>query len=279
MREHGAAPNRRPPADFPRRYGAWGAVAGASQGLGAAYARALAGRGMNLVLAARRMAPLEDLAEDLRARFGVEVRCTDGDLADADFLRRFSDTVASVDLGVLVYNAAHAPVGEFASLDPADIFRAVDVNVRGPVTLLRSVLPSMIERGCGAVVLMSSLAGNQGSPRLSTYAATKAFNRVLAEGLWHELRDSGVDVLACCVGAVRTPGYSTAAGREAPGTLDPDRVAEYALRALGRGPVATPGFVNRAATLFMTRILPRRAAIGIMAGSTNDLSQPKERKT
>jgi short-subunit dehydrogenase len=121
-------------------------------------------------------------------------------------------------------------------------------------------------------VLMSSMAGNQGTARIAAYAASKAFNRVLAEGLWEELAPRGIDVIACCAGAVRTPGYANTAGRDAPGTLDADRVAERTLAALGRGPIVIPGFVNRLAAALMGRILPRRAAIRIMAGTTRRLS-------
>ena len=85
-------------------------------------------------------------------------------------------------------------------------------------------------------------------------------------------------MVACCAGAVRTPGYAMTAGKDAPGTLDPDQVVEQALRALGRGPLVIPGFVNRAASVFMTRLLPRRAAIAIMAGSTSSLAPAKEAK-
>jgi hypothetical protein len=263
---------------FPDRYGAWALVAGASQGLGAEFARALAGRGMNLVLAARRKALLERLAEDLRASFSVEVRCLDGDLAAPGCAEELHAATSGLDVGLLVYNAAHSPVGDFAAADYADLMRVVDVNVRGPVALLRAFLPSMVARRRGAVVLMSSLAGNQGAPRIAAYAASKAFNRVLAEGLWHELKGHGIDVIACCAGAIRTPGYADAAGKDAPGTLDPGFVAERTLRALGHGPLVIPGFVNLAAYSIMSRLLPRRAAIGIMAGSTSNLAQAKEMK-
>jgi short-subunit dehydrogenase len=263
---------------FRNRYGSWALVAGASEGLGAAYAKALAGRGMNLVLAARRIAPLESLAQDLRGRFGVEVRPISGDLAEATFLERLGRELSALEVGVLVYNAAYAPVGDFAEADPADLMRVVDVNVRAPVALLGAVLPRMAARGRGAVVLMSSLAGDQGSPRLAAYAASKAFNRVLAEGLWRELRGGGIDALACCAGAVRTPGYANASGKEAPGTLDPEFVAERTLRALGRGPLAIPGLLNLVAFWLTGRVLSKRAAIGIMARSTRDLARPAGRK-
>jgi short-subunit dehydrogenase len=129
----------------------------------------------------------------------------------------------------------------------------------------------MIARGRGGVVLMSSLAGFTGAPHVAPYAASKAFNRVLAQGLWYELKPKNIDVLVCCAGAVRTPGYAQAADKDAPGTLDPDQVAERALRALGRGPLVIPGFVNRVADVFLNRLLSRKAAVNIMGASTSAL--------
>jgi hypothetical protein len=257
---------------FARRYGPWALVAGASEGLGAAYARALARRGLPLVLVARRRPLLDRLDDELRRSFGVDVRCLAGDLADRAFLETVRVECQGLDVGLLVYNATHAPIGGFTQLDPEDLMRVVDVKMRAPVALLRAFLPAMTQRGRGGVILMTSLAGNQGSPKIATYAASKAFTRVLAEGLWCELKDQGIDVVACCAGAVRTPGYTGAAvGKEAPGTLDPDDVVEQALRALGKGPVVIPGRVNRIASSFMTRLLPRRTAISIMARNTTDL--------
>ena len=105
-------------------------------------------------------------------------------------------------------------------------------------------------------------------------AATKAFGAVLAEGLWAELRGAGVDVLACVTGAVATPGLSATMRRHAPGTIDPDQVAEAALRALGRGPRTVPGAVSRLSATLMSRVFPRRAAIALMASASRDLTPP-----
>ena len=116
------------------------------------------------------------------------------------------------------------------------------------------------------------MAGFQGAPRLATYAATKAFNTVLGEGLWGELAPAGVDVLVSCAGAVRTPGYQKSAKGDAPGTLDAPVVAERTLDALGHGPTVVPGATNRVARFMLGRVLPRRAAISIMASSTKDLA-------
>jgi short-subunit dehydrogenase len=259
-------------AGFGERYGPWALVAGASEGLGAAFAQALARRGVNVALAARRRELLDALAKECRSRFGVETRVLAGDLGDPRFAEEARLAIADLELGLVVYNAAFAPIGGFADAAPADLSRVVDVNARGPVLLLRALLPAMIARGRGGVVLMSSLAGNQGAPRIAAYAASKAFNRVLAEGLWSELKPLGIDVVACCAGAIRTPSYSMSSAREAPGTASPDFVAEFSLRSLGRGPVAIPGLVNQIAAWTLGRLLPRRAAIGIMDGSTKSLS-------
>ena len=115
---------------------------------------------------------------------------------------------------------------------------------------------------------MSSLAGFTGSPGIAVYGASKGFNLVLGEALWHELGASGVSVLACCAGAVRTPSYIRSGRGRAPGLLEPAAVAEETLRALGHGPLVIPGRFNRFASIFLRRLLPRRAAIAIMASQS-----------
>ena len=257
---------------FSVRYGAWALVAGASEGLGAAYARALASRGMNLLLVARRKALLNVLVDELHRNFGVEARGLEADLGAPDFVEKIEEAAAGLDLGLVVYNAAYAPMGRFPEMDSSDLSRVIDVNVRAPMLLARAVLPAMAAKGRGALILMSSLAGNQGSPGIAAYAASKAFNKVLAESLWGELRPRGVDVLVCTAGAILTPNYKSSSSKPAPGAVTPELVAESALRSLGRGPVVVPGFVSRLAAVFMGRLLPKRAAIGIMGGSTNALT-------
>ncbi len=264
---------------FHERYGTWGLIAGASEGLGAAFARALSGRGVSLVLVARRKEPLESLAEELREEYGVEARCLQGDLASNSFLDEVMRECQDLDLGVVVCNAAQAPIGDFVTRDVEDLERVVDVNVRAPLLLLRGLLPGMVTRGRGAVILMTSMTGHLGTPRIAGYAASKAFLRILAESLWYELKGKGIDVLACSCGAVKTPGYATAAGKEAPGTLSADRVAKKALWALGDGPVVMPGFINKLATITLSRLMPKRAAIAILAGSTRTLAEVKDTKS
>ena len=258
------------PPSFVTKYGPWAVVAGASEGLGAAFAEALAARGVNLLLLARRADLLEGVAAKLRAN--VQVRTEVCDLAQSDLPTALDALTAPLDIGLAIYNAAYAPVGELHTRSIADLLQVIDVNVRGPLIFARTLAPRMVARGRGGLVLMSSLAGFQGAPRLAAYAASKAFNIVLGESLWSELRPHGVDVVVSSAGAVRTPGYATAAKSDAPGTLDAAVVAEQTLDALGHGPIVVPGATNKLARFVMGRVLPRRTAIGIMARSTKELS-------
>lgn len=257
---------------FATRYGPWAVIAGASEGLGAAFAASLAARGLHLLLLARRAELLAAVAERLRASHPVEVRTAACDLARPDLAAALTELTAGLDVGLAVYNAAFAPVGDALDRPLDDLLRAVDVNVRGPLVFARTLAPGLVARGRGGVVLMSSMAGFQGSPRIATYAATKAFNIVLGEGLWAELAPRGVDALVSCAGAIRTPGYAKSAKGDAPGTLDADAVAEQTLDALGRGPLVVPGATNRLARFVLGRVLPRRAAVAVMARSTKDLT-------
>ena len=252
---------------FPERFGRWAVIAGASEGLGAAFAEALAARGLNLVLLARRQALLDTLAADLRAKHRVEVRAVACDLSDVSFAEALSETCAELDVGVAVYNAAFSLVAPLLDRPREEALRVVDVNVRGPVLFSHAVLPAMVARGRGALVLMSSLAGFQGTPKLAAYAASKAFNTVFAESLWAELRPKGVDVLASCAGAIRTPGFAKALKKDAPGTLDAAEVVARTLDAIGRGPIVIPGWINVLANFFLRRLVTRRTAVNIMERS------------
>jgi len=256
---------------FASKYGPWAIVAGASEGLGAAFAAALAARGVHLLLLARRPEVLQSVAERLRASSGIEVRTEACDLARPDLPAALEALTAGLDIGLGVYNAAFAPVGEFAARPLDDLIRVVDVNVRGPLVFARTLAPVLIARGSGGIVLMSSLAGLQGATRIAAYAASKSFNTILGEGLWRELRPHGVDVVVACAGGIRTPAYAAAASREAMGTLDADVIAEATLAALGRGPVVVPGAVNKLARFVLSRMLSRRAAIATFARSTKEL--------
>ena len=118
---------------------------------------------------------------------------------------------------------------------------------------------------------MTSLAASQGGPLVVSYAASKAFNLVLAEGLWAELGPHGVDVVACRAGATKTPGYAASRPKKSIRLMEPEAVVEQTLHALGRQPSLVPGALNSLAAFFLVRVFPRRTAIWVMGRATRQL--------
>jgi short-subunit dehydrogenase len=256
---------------FKMKYGPYALICGASEGLGAAYAEALAKRGLHLVLIARRKKVLEIFAQELKEKYPVEVIYAPMDLSNHETVKNLVCAL-EVPIGLLVYNAAYCPIGLFEKMTEAQLAQVVAVNVSSPLLLVKLFSERLIKNRGGGIILMSSLAGTQGSPKLAAYAASKAFNAILAEGLWQELKPRGIDVIASCAGAVLTPGYRQARQARAPGTLPAAAVAEKTLNMLGKGPIVVPGGVNKAARFLLTRVLPRKLAIAIMSKNTGALS-------
>ncbi len=246
-------------------------MAGASLGLGAEYARQLASRGLNLVLVAWPADGLEELGRQLESEHGIETRCVVLDLADRAETGRLAETSRDLEIGLVVYNAAQARVGPFLDGAAEANLRSVDVNCAGPVLLAHAFAGPMVQRGRGGIILMSSLSAFQGTALVATYAATKAFNLILGEALWEELRGSGVDVLVVCPGATRTPGWEQSRARTggllSPPVMEPGPVVGEALDALGRRPLVIAGRSNRLVGFFLNRLLPRRTAVGLMGRS------------
>ncbi|HEY5158308.1 MAG TPA: SDR family NAD(P)-dependent oxidoreductase [Anaerolineales bacterium] len=262
-------PKQHPASEqFLQSYGPWAVVAGASEGLGAAYAEALARLGLHLLLVARRSELLQTLAARLSAAYGVQVRSLSLDLALQDSAARITHATQDLPVGLLVYNAAFSAVGAFLEHPLDEHLREVDTNVRTPLALLNTFGDRMVKAGHGGIILMSSLSAFQGSAYVANYSATKAYNFVLAEGLWEEWRRGGVDVLACIAGAIRTPNFLASAprptGRISDATIQAETVVTEALAALGLRPTVIPGRLNRLSSFVMRRLLSRRLTITIM---------------
>ena len=129
------------------------------------------------------------------------------DLAAPDATQQIIDALGDMAIDFMVYNAALSYIGPYLATDLSTHSAIARVNMLTPMAMLHYFGGKMLEGRRGGIVLMSSIAGFQGSGFLATYAATKAFNRVLAEGLWYEWQPKGVDIIACCAGATRTPNY------------------------------------------------------------------------
>ena len=253
---------------FGERYGPWALVAGASDGIGEAFARRIAQAGINVVLLARRAALLQSLASELRQQFGVATRELVVDLTADGLLPAVREATDDLEVGLLVYNAGAAHGAEhFLDRTAEAALSMVALNCRGPVLLAHHFGARMRERRRGGIVLLSSLAALSGSAHIAVYCATKSFDMVLAEGLWHELKPVGVDAMCLVVGATLTPSMLASRGsfRDYPGIMQPADVAGEGLGFLGRGPVWVAGAHNRAV---LSAMLP-----GSRVAAINGLSQ------
>jgi short-subunit dehydrogenase len=256
---------------FKDKYGNTALVAGASEGLGAAYAHALAARGLSLVLVARRKKLLEETAVQIEKQHGVKVQAVVCDLADADAVDKIQAAIGDTHISFLVYNAALSYIGPFLSTGAATHTNIAKVNMVTQLTVLHHFGGKMAEQRKGGIVIMTSIAGLQGSGYLSTYAATKAFNRVLAEGLWYEWKPKGIDVIACCAGAIATPNYINTNPAKAsamqPKEQLPEEVVEECLRKIGRTPFFISGTGNKLVSFLMQHIFNRKQAVNMMGAS------------
>jgi short-subunit dehydrogenase len=257
---------------FRDRYGAWALVAGASDGIGEAFARGAAERGVNVLLLARREALLERLAGEIRAAYGVEARPLVADLTALDLAARVEAGTRGLEIGLLVYNAgAVHGVGAFHEQPLAHAQQLVALNCTGPVLLAHRLGAAMRARRRGGIVLVTSMVALSGSAHVAAYAASKAFDWILAQSLWHELKPHGVDALAAVVGMTKTPSLlasrpSFPAGVPA---MEPAEVAPGALDFLGRGPVWFAGR-NGAAAKGLAG-LPRPQLVDTMSRLTASL--------
>jgi short-subunit dehydrogenase len=248
--------------DYAKRYGQWAVITGATAGIGLEFARALAGRGVSCVLAARRPDRLEMLADELKAAHGVDARVVAVDLASDDGPDQLADAVADLDIGMLISNAGVGYAGRFDKQELARLKQMIALNCTANVTLISRMLPAMLAKRRGAIVITGSVAGRQPVPFHGLYSATKGFELLLGEALWAEVRDRGVDVLVVQPGPVATE-FEHVAGevRPNPGADEsPQSVVETALDALGQQPSVVTGWFNwlRAS---VSRVVPRTVMV------------------
>jgi short-subunit dehydrogenase len=233
-------------SEFAQRYGPWALIAGASEGTGASFARQLAAKGLNLILVARRTAPLEQLALEIGAAHDAECVTASVDLAGDDAIAQLIDAAGGREVGLLILNAGADTNGSLF-LDN-DIENWIALTQRNVITLLRACHHfgrAMRERGRGGMILVGSGACYLGLPGISVYGATKAYDLILGEALWAELRPHGVDVLNLIMGRTDTPAHRELMERMGvpfpDGTASADDVAALGIEKLPHGPTINWG--------------------------------------
>ncbi len=265
---------------FKDTYGPWAVIAGASEGIGEAFSLALASRGCNLVLIARTRSRLEKLAREIESRYAVHCSILPLDLSLADASEHIAAATEGLDIGLFVYNAALSHTAPFLEIAPEDHAALIDTNCRGPLLLTHhfakrfKVRTEAMDRRAG-IILMSSMSGFQGSPYVANYAASKAYNMTLAEGLWYELKPHNIDVLTSCPGPTDTPGFRQSLKDNRPPAFPPvtppELVAEIALENLGKRPLVVPGRINRIALFVMRKVMSRRKAVETIGKKTGEM--------
>lgn len=222
--------------DLHERYGGgWAVITGASAGIGAEYARALARQGFDCVLVARRADKLEALSGELETTQGIKCRIETCDLASEVETNALADRLSDLDVSLLVNNAGAGYAGPFIDQDPARLAAMVRLNCVAPVVLTSRLLPALAKRERSGIIVVGSLAGRQPIPFQGTYAATKAFDLLFGEALAVELADRGVDVQVIQPGPVTTEFEQVAGERRVDPELDqsPFDVVRVSLDNLG----------------------------------------------
>ncbi len=250
---------------FSEKYGRWALVTGAAMGLGAEFARQLAGQGLNLILVDVQAQPLKELSESLSREHSVDVRPIALDLALADILSPLIAATQGLEVGLLVNNAGVSAIGHFLDVPLEKHLSILMINARAPLVLAHHFGGLMRTRKRGGIIFVSSMSALAGTSYVSEYSATKAHDLTLGEALWQELRPSNVDVLTTIVGATDTPGWRAENPNPDTKTWPPVMSAQDTIRetlaALGKAPSIVPGSQNRFATFLITRLISRKSAV------------------
>ena len=254
--------------------GKWALVTGASAGIGVALARELASHGAKIILTARRKDRLDSLAAELTAR-GTEVRIVVADLNDPAAPQQIYDATvgAGLTVDILINNAGLGQYGAFYKSPVDQELSQVRVNCEAVVRLSRLFLPRMVERRRGWVLIVSSIASFQPLPYLTTYAATKVFDRFFAQGLAAEVARFGVKVTALCPGPTESEFFEVArSNRIMPGgRQSAEEVARRGIAGPARGKqTVIPAFTWQL-TAFLTRFLP----VSLITRSVEKRTRPK----
>ncbi|MBN1438508.1 MAG: SDR family oxidoreductase [Anaerolineales bacterium] len=246
-------------------------VTGASSGLGADFARELADRGCNLILAARRADKLEALRDEIRGRNGVRAETAVTDLSAPDAPQELYDRIRSENLtvDVLVNNAGYALYGEFRSADWAVCRRMLELDVVALTHLTRLFAADMAERRFGYILKVASNGAFQPTPLYAAYCAAKSYVLYFGEALHHELRPHGVGVTVLCPGPTRTEffevaGQSLTLYQRLTMMNSPD-VARIGIRAMLRKRSCVVAGPLNAAVAGLAPLLPRQFMAGMAA--------------
>jgi uncharacterized protein len=247
-------------------------ITGASSGIGAAFARALAKQGTNLILVARSEDKLRDLATTLTNQYPIRADVLSADLSRPEARQELFAATQQLahPIDILINNAGFATYGSFDNLDPEREQQEILLNVAAVVDLTHRFLPAMLVRHSGSIINVASTAAFQPTPYMAVYGASKAFVLSFSEALWAEYRSKGIRVLALCPGPTSTDFFNVVGTEDAAlGSKEtPEKVVQVALQALKRGrPSVISGRRNTLmanSVRFVPRAMVARMGVGMM---------------
>lgn len=264
------------------KYSDWAVVAGASEGLGAAWAEELASHGLNVLLIARSERKLHDVAVRIRSRHLVQVETYVADLMNVTEMIVKEKVIGSRGIGLFVFNAAYSIGGQFLSQPLSEHLKVSRLNVDALLTMTHGIALHMKERGHGGIILMGSMAGILGTGYYTTYSASKGFIASLSRTLWYEMAEHNVDVLGCLAGATTTPAYLETAAKagQTRNTMieqSPSDVVVECLAALGRTGAIATGWINKLSHALLKHLLPADQGIQFISHMTQLQTQADAR--
>jgi short-subunit dehydrogenase len=240
-------------------------ITGASSGIGEQFARTLAARGANLVVVARRIDRLNDLASELSTSNGITVTPIEWDLSLPNAGLHLGDELArrNLKVDVLVNSAGFGTHGTVAETDPATLSQEMSLNMNAVADTTRAFLPSMLAAHSGVIINIASLAGFAPRPHHAMYSATKSFVLSFTQALWGELRGTGVFTTAVCPGPTATE-FFTISGTPVPGgkAQPASAVVDAALKAIDSDkPRVVPAPLGMRIGMALMHVLPIKAAL------------------
>lgn len=232
--------------EFKSQYGPWGLITGASSGFGAEFARQLSRKKLNLVLVARNKERLEQISEELRRQYEIEVKIVVTDLTQREGIKTIQEQTEGLEIGLLVNNVGREDSGYFLDSEIDRVIETLDLNCRVPLELTHTFARKMAARKRGGIMFLGSIVGFQGVPYIASYAATKAYDLIFAEGLASELKEHHIDVLALSPGFAKTNLATDLNFKSSPiQPMDVEPIVKSAINSLGRKRVVIPGVVNK----------------------------------
>ncbi|MCO5248971.1 MAG: SDR family NAD(P)-dependent oxidoreductase [Chitinophagales bacterium] len=263
---------------FKEKYGDWAIVTGASSGLGVEYAKQLAGRGLNVVLVARRAELLEKLADEIKTTNNIEVKVVPLDLSKQGFIDELKTQVEGLNIGLIVNNAGINCEGDFYRGDLRRNLNMLHLNVEAPFIIAYEFGKKLVERGHGGIIFTASSSAFQATPYLSHYGATKSYILSLAESMNYEFGTKGVDVIALCPGF--TESEMTKGLKGSPLLMKAAPVVQTGIDNLGKKAFVVAGIGNKVQTFMTQRVLGRdlsRVVTGSLMGRVFNRANKKKK--